>query len=120
MQNKRIDGKVFGAVVTDVDLNDLSGEVFVAIQRTFLDHGFLVFPGQFLDEQQSAAFGERFGPLEFGGAPLTNRRRAEDGSRSGDAFDFDSQVMRTNIGNEAWHTDSTYKPVSSNAPCCRP
>ena len=118
MQITRIEGKgsddrPFGAIVTDVDLNDLSGEAFGAIHRAFLDHGFLVFPAQFLDEEQSAAFGERFGPLEFGGASLTNRRRAEDGSRRGDGFDLDSQVMRTNIGNEAWHTDSSYKPISS-------
>ncbi|MFN0039204.1 MAG: TauD/TfdA dioxygenase family protein, partial [Burkholderiales bacterium] len=25
----------------------------------------------------------------------------------------DSQRMRTNVGNESWHTDSTYKPISS-------
>ncbi|MEC9473634.1 MAG: TauD/TfdA family dioxygenase, partial [Actinomycetota bacterium] len=24
-----------------------------------------------------------------------------------------SQLMRTNVGNETWHTDSTYKPISS-------
>ena len=28
-------------------------------------------------------------------------------------FSIESQRMRTNVGNETWHTDSTYKPISS-------
>jgi alpha-ketoglutarate-dependent taurine dioxygenase len=107
-----IEGKVFGAVVTDVELTELSDEEFATIHEAFLDRGFLVFPEQFLTPEQSAAFGERFGPLEFGGAPMSNMRRQDDGSM-GDIFDIDSQMMRTNVGNETWHTDSTYKPVSS-------
>ena len=31
----------------------------------------------------------------------------------GNVFDLQTQRMRTNVGNEAWHTDSTYMPVSS-------
>jgi alpha-ketoglutarate-dependent taurine dioxygenase len=112
MEISRIDGKVFGAVVTDVKLNDLSGEDFATIRQAFLEHGFLLFPDQFLTEEENSTFGERFGPLEFGGAPMSNLRRSKDGSL-GDLYDVDSQMMRTNVGNEAWHTDSTYKPVSS-------
>ena len=44
--------------------------------------------------------------------PLSNQERHRDG-RLGEVFDIDSQRMRTNVGNEAWHTDSTYKPISS-------
>jgi alpha-ketoglutarate-dependent taurine dioxygenase len=107
-----IEGKVFGAVVTDVKLTDLGDSQFADIHRALLDHGFLVFPGQFLNEAQSAEFGSRFGPLEFGGVAMSNQRRHQDGTM-GAMFDFDSQIMRTAIGNETWHTDSTYKPVSS-------
>ncbi|MGF1595698.1 MAG: TauD/TfdA dioxygenase family protein [Acidimicrobiales bacterium] len=112
MEITTIDGKGFGAVVTSVKLSDLSDEEFATIHATFLDRGFLVFPGQFLTEAENIAFGERFGPLEFGAAPMSNQRRGGDGS-TGDVYDIDSQIMRTNLGNEAWHTDSTYKPVSS-------
>ncbi len=112
MEITRIKGKVFGAVVTGVDLNDLTGEEFGTIHRAFLEHGFLVFPGQNLNEEQSAAFGERFGPLEFGGAAMSNMKKDKNGTLGG-IYDFDTQMMRTNIGNETWHTDSTYKPVSS-------
>lgn len=107
-----MEGKTFGATVTDVDLRSLSDEEFAAIRAAFLGRGFLLFPGQHLDEEASAAFGRRFGELEFGGQPLANQRKHKDGTY-GEVFDLDSQLMRTNIGNETWHTDSTYKPISS-------
>ena len=43
---------------------------------------------------------------------MANVKRAEDGTL-GDVLDIDRQMMRTNVGNETWHTDSTYKPISS-------
>ena len=104
--------KVFGAVVTGVRLPALTDAEFSACKAAFLRYGFLVFPGQHLNEAQSSAFGERFGPLEFGGLPMANVLRQPDGSW-GDVVPLDSQRMRTNVGNEAWHTDSTYMPVSS-------
>ena len=107
-----ITGKVFGALVTDVDLGNLGDDQFACIKSTFLEFGFLVFPGQFLSEESSIAFGERFGELEFGGAPMANQQKLDDGSY-GEPFPLQTQRMRTNVGNEAWHTDSTYKPVSS-------
>ncbi len=105
-------GKTFGATVTGIDLRSLDDATFAAIHAAFLDYGLLVFPGQDLDEQASADFGRRFGELEFGGQPLANIRRRKDGT-FGDVLDVESQMMRTNIGNEGWHTDSTYKPISS-------
>lgn len=104
--------KTFGATVTEVDLRILTDEDFETIRAAFLEYGFLLFPGQDLDEQASADFGLRWGELEFGGQPMSNQRKHEDGTY-GEVFDIDSQMMRTNVGNEAWHTDSTYKPLSS-------
>lgn len=107
-----MEGKVFGAVVTGVKLPTLTDDEFTTMKAAFLQHGFLVFPGQFMTEEENIAFGERFGELEFGGAPMSNQRKSDDGS-IGDVYDVDAQIMRTNIGNETWHTDSTYKPISS-------
>jgi alpha-ketoglutarate-dependent taurine dioxygenase len=107
-----LENKTFGATVTGVDLRDLSDDAFAAIRAAFLEHGLLVFPGQHLDEQASAEFGRRWGELEFGGQALANQRKHKDGTY-GEVFDLDTQLMRTNLGNEAWHTDSTYKPLSS-------
>ncbi len=102
----------FGAVVTDVDLRKLDDDTFAEIKAAFLRYGFLVLPGQFLSDQENVAFGERWGELEFGGLPIANREKHEDGTY-GDVVALDTRRMRTNVGNEAWHTDSTYKPVSS-------
>jgi alpha-ketoglutarate-dependent 2,4-dichlorophenoxyacetate dioxygenase len=104
--------KTFGATVTGVDLRNLSDDEFAAIRAAFLDRGFLFFPGQNLDEEESAAFGRLWGELEFGGQPMSNQRKHRDGTL-GEIFDIESQMMRTNVGNEGWHTDSTYKPIAS-------
>ncbi len=107
-----IEGKGFGAVVTDVRLGCLSDGEFAAVKAGLLEYGFLLFPGQFLTDDENIAFGKRFGELEFGANPMSNRRRLDNGTY-GEVFDLETQVMRTNVGNEAWHTDSTYKPISS-------
>ena len=104
--------KAFGATATGVDLKNLSKAEFEELHAAFLVHGFLLFPEQHLTEQESTAFGERFGNLEFGGAPMANQKKHDDGT-FGKIHNLQSQIMRTNVGNEAWHTDSTYKPISS-------
>ena len=104
--------KTFGAVVTDIDLKNLTDNDFATIKRSFLKYGFLVFPKQFLSDGENISFGERFGKLEFGASPMANQPKMEDGTY-GKVFDIESQRMRTNVGNEAWHTDSTYWPISS-------
>jgi alpha-ketoglutarate-dependent taurine dioxygenase len=76
----------------------------------------LVFPGQHLDAAQQVAFARRFGAIErllpgstLEAVPLTNRR--VDGSR----IDDDDDAIRILRGNEGWHTDSSYMPVSAKA-----
>ena len=107
-----MEDKVFGAVVTNVRLADLSSDEFTAIKSAYLEYGFLLFPGQFLTDEENVAFCERFGELEFAASPMSNSEKDDDGS-FGKIFDMESQRMRINVGNEAWHTDSTYKPMSS-------
>jgi alpha-ketoglutarate-dependent taurine dioxygenase len=107
-----IAGKTFGAVIHNLSLAELTDQQFAVIHQAFLDHGFLVFPAQFLSEEENVRFGERFGELEFGALPMANQKQREDGSY-GDVIPLDHQRMRTNVGNEAWHTDSTYWPLSS-------
>ncbi|MGK0259370.1 MAG: alpha-ketoglutarate-dependent taurine dioxygenase [Candidatus Azotimanducaceae bacterium] len=104
--------KSFGAIITNVRLAELDDATFASIKAAFLEFGFLLFPDQHLTEAQNIQFGERFGSLEFGALPMANQEKHEDGSY-GRVFDLASQRMRTNVGNEIWHTDSTYWPISS-------
>ena len=107
-----IAGQGFGAVVQGIRLNQLQDAQFAEIKSAFLKFAFLVFPGQFLTDQENIEFGERFGKLEFGALPIANQTKHEDGSYS-EVISVKTRRMRTNIGNETWHTDSTYWPVSS-------
>ena len=104
--------KKFGAIATGLDLKNLGEEEFGQLHSAFLEHGFLLFPDQHINEEESIEFGRRFGELEFGGAPMANQKKHDDGT-FGKIYDLQSQLMRTNVGNEAWHTDSTYKPIAS-------
>lgn len=106
--------KVFGAVITNVKLAEIEASEFEQIKNAFLGYGFLVFPDQHLSDEENIQFGQRFGELEFGGLPLSNQEKHEDGTY-GKIFDLQTQMMRNWLGNEAWHTDSTYQPISSKA-----
>ncbi len=112
MQITPMAGKAFGATVSDIDVRNMSDVEFALLHEAFLEHGFLLLSDQHLTEAESTAFGERFGELEFGGLPMANQKKHQDGT-FGEIFDLQSQLMRTNVGNETWHTDSTYKPISS-------
>ena len=107
-----IEGKCFGARVENVNVRSLGDAELESIKAAFLKFGFLVFPGQYLNDEENIRFGELFGNLEFGGLPIANQYKNEDGTY-GEIIELDSQRMRTNVGNEAWHTDSTYWPISS-------
>ena len=107
-----VPGKTFGAVVTGVRLATLTDAEFKTVHEGFLKYGFLDFPDQHLSDAENIEFGTRFGELEFGAAPMANQEKQSDG-KYGRVYGIDTQRMRTNVGNEAWHTDSTYKPISS-------
>lgn len=107
-----MEGKTFGAVVTDVSLENLMDAEFPAIRAAFNQYGFLVFPGQFLSVEGNTAFAKRFGKLHYDAHPMANKVRREDGSY-GDTVPYQSQRMRGVFGNQNWHTDSSYMPISS-------
>ena len=107
-----IENKCFGASVTGISLPAITSEQFETVHEAFLEYGFLVFPDQHLSDDENIKFASRFGELEFGALPIANRKKLKDG-HYGKMLDVNAQRMRTNIGNETWHTDSTYQPVSS-------
>lgn len=103
-----------GAVVTGVDLANLSDAEWADIERAFLAHAVLIFPGQHLSEAAQIDFGRRFGAIEQLVAdreivPISNQRA--DGTLLKDD-EFGMQLMR---GNEGWHTDSSYMPLAAKA-----
>jgi alpha-ketoglutarate-dependent taurine dioxygenase len=99
----------FGAIVTGARLADLDDAQFAALYATWLEYALLIFPDQHLTREEQVAFAERFGPLEFGLAPISNVRK--DGTVRSDADDDD--VVKVLKGNMGWHSDSTYMPVQA-------
>jgi alpha-ketoglutarate-dependent taurine dioxygenase len=103
-----------GAVVTGVRLGALSAADWSDIEAAFHEHALLIFPDQHLTPEAQVAFAERLGEIEHlfgerGYVPISNRRR--DGSLLSD----DEPIMQVMRGNEGWHTDSSYMPLSAKA-----
>ena len=74
----------------------------------------LVFPGQHLGADEQVAFARRFGEIEvlfpgYDAVPIST----VDGE--GQVMAPDHPVMQVVRGNQGWHTDSTYMPVSAKA-----
>ena len=113
MQVSPVDATL-GAVVTDVRLADLGEGEWAAIERSFHEHAVLVFPGQHLSPDEQVAFARRFGDIEvlfagYDAVPISTVDQA------GEVLDPDHPIMQVVRGNQGWHTDSTYMPVSAKA-----
>jgi alpha-ketoglutarate-dependent taurine dioxygenase len=107
-------GATLGAFVSGVKLAALADGEWRAIEQAFLEHALLIFPGQNLTPEEQAAFAKRFGEIEYiaptrATVPISNRRA--DGSLLAD----EDPGMKIMLGNEGWHTDSSYMPVSAKA-----
>jgi alpha-ketoglutarate-dependent 2,4-dichlorophenoxyacetate dioxygenase len=110
---------VFAAEIGGVELaRPLPDEEFARIEAALNRYAVLVFRDQALDDAQQVAFSRRFGPLELTPVFAGQRRRlpAEFADISNLDADGalpaeDSARRRFNLGNQLWHTDSSFKYV---------
>jgi alpha-ketoglutarate-dependent 2,4-dichlorophenoxyacetate dioxygenase len=108
-----------GAEVRGVDLTlPVSPGVFAEIEAAFNRHGVLVFPDQRLTDEQQLAFSQLFGPLEvnpnYAGAKMRLRPDIADISNldaEGQVLARDDRRNLFNLGNQLWHTDSSFKRI---------
>jgi alpha-ketoglutarate-dependent 2,4-dichlorophenoxyacetate dioxygenase len=113
---------VFAGEVSGVDLrNPLTAEEAATIEAGMDRHAVLVFHDQDITDEQQLAFSRNFGKIEraVGG----NVTRDEDRRLSFDMADIsnldkDNKVMARddrrrmfNLGNELWHSDSSYRVI---------
>ena len=103
-----------GASVTGVPIGRLEERDWRTIEDAFHEHAVLILPGQHPSHAEQVAFGRRFGEFDplvaaTGRVAISNRR--PDGSLR-DAEDPLKQIL---LGNEGWHTDSSYMPISAKA-----
>ena len=104
---ERIDA-TFGAIVRGVQVRSLDAPTWAALHEAWLEYGLLIFPGQFLTQDEQNAFALRFGDLEFKATPISNM--GKDGQVHSEDGD---DVVKSRRGNEGWHHDSTYMPVQA-------
>jgi len=108
-----------GAQVRGVDLTRLMPpEVFAEVEAAFARYAVLVFPEQPVTDEQQLAFSRLFGPLEvnpnYAGAKMRLRPDVADISNldaEGRVLARDDRHNLFNLGNQLWHTDSSFKPV---------
>ncbi|MGB1190579.1 MAG: TauD/TfdA dioxygenase family protein [Pseudomonadales bacterium] len=91
-----------GAIVEQLDVQDITAEQLSRVQQLFLEHKVLVFPDQNLTPEAHMAFAEHWGqliPFPYGALPdypniipLKNRGKSKD-------------------VNQHWHSDMTYSPM---------
>ena len=105
-----------GAIITNINLADMDDASWTFVDDAFAKHAALVFPGQFLNENDQEIFSNHFGDLELlrgpdGGkvVPISNVK--PDGTIS----KKEEHVFKTLRGNEGWHMDSTYMPLAAKA-----
>src|SRR6476660_5976213 len=113
MQISTLDATL-GATVTAVPLADLTDDEWIEIERAFHEHAVLVFPSQNLTADEQISFARRFGAIEvlfegYDAVPIST----VDGK--GEVMPPNHPVMQVVRGNQGWHTDSTYMPVSAKA-----
>ena len=110
---------IFAAEIRGVDLREpLSQEVFAQVEAAFNEYAVLVFPEQPLSDEQQMEFSRRFGPLEtnpsYAGNKLRLRAEIADISNidtEGNIQPLDSPRRYFSLGNQLWHTDSSFKHV---------
>ena len=99
----------FGARITGLKLTEISEEAFTDLYQCWLEFGLLIFPEQFLTNEDQNNFARRFGELEFETVPISNVK-ADGTVRKEDDSDGIIQILKGNMG---WHCDSTYMPVQA-------
>jgi alpha-ketoglutarate-dependent 2,4-dichlorophenoxyacetate dioxygenase len=113
---------LFVAEVTGIDLTvPIPREDFRTIWDAFNEHQILVFRGQNFDDESQIAFSRNFGELETMLAHPGNDWNPGHISvmtnlgKDGNFLPLDHPAMIHRERNEAWHSDSSFKPVAALA-----
>jgi alpha-ketoglutarate-dependent 2,4-dichlorophenoxyacetate dioxygenase len=109
----------FAARIDGVDVTrPVDDKTWAPIRAAFEEHSVLVFHGQPLDDDAQVAFSRRFGDLEVtrsmnpaAGTPFARQSNLD--IRTGEVIPPDDRRMIYQLANMLWHSDSSFKAVSS-------
>jgi len=109
----------FAAEVGDVTLGKpLAAEDLSAVRAAFTKYAVLVFPDQEFDDESQLDFARHFGPLETTvfKAREDHKLRLHENLADVSNLDAEDRILKTddrqrlyNLGNQLWHTDSSFK-----------
>src|SRR5262249_15089691 len=109
----------FAAEVGDVRLSKpLAAEDLSAVRAAFTKYAVLVFPDQEFDDESQLDFARNFGPLETTvfKAREDHKLRLHENLADVSNLDAEDRILKTddrqrlyNLGNQLWHTDSSFK-----------
>jgi len=112
---------LFVAEVKGIDLRQTPGpELCAEIDRAMDRYAVLVFRDQQLDDDQQMAFGQALGPLEQDRATVDVHKMRLKHQQMNDIsnLDVDGKLLALddrrrmfNLGNQLWHSDSSFKPT---------
>lgn len=115
----------FAAEIADVDVaRPLAAADAAAIMQAFADYAVLIFPEQILTQEQQLRFAEYFGPLEhnlLGYNPDAEFRvnpalvDISNLTPGNEIWSADSRMRQFYLGNQMWHTDSSFKYLPARA-----
>jgi alpha-ketoglutarate-dependent 2,4-dichlorophenoxyacetate dioxygenase len=114
-----------GAQIGGLDLTKpVPPSTLAEIEAAFNRYAVLIFPGQPVTDDQQLAFSRLFGPLETNPIYAGEKRRRLTRPELSDIsnLDPDGRIMAFtntrrmfNLGNQLWHTDSSFKYVPARA-----
>jgi len=109
----------FGARIEGADLRrPLTAEEFTVMDAAINRYGFLVIPGQDIDDDQQMAFAARFGPIEQTRATVDVQKQRlkhfamndiSNLDEKGEILAADDRRRFFSLGNRLWHSDSSFK-----------
>jgi alpha-ketoglutarate-dependent 2,4-dichlorophenoxyacetate dioxygenase len=109
----------FGARIEGADLRrPLTEAEFAVMDAAINRYGFLVIPGQDIDDDQQMAFAARFGPIDQTRATVDVQKQRLKHSAMNDISNLDEkgEILAADdrrrffsLGNRLWHSDSSFK-----------
>ncbi len=113
---------LLGAQVRGVDLRKpVSPQDVAAITQAINRHAVIVFPGQFITDEEQLVFSRQFGKLERRTSYARDKERIEHEEINDISnIDYENRLLTPgdrqramNDGNLLWHTDGTFKHIPS-------
>jgi alpha-ketoglutarate-dependent 2,4-dichlorophenoxyacetate dioxygenase len=111
---------LFGAEVDGLDLRQpMSPDLVEAVDKAMDRYAVLVFRGQDLSDEQQMAFAKHFGAIELTRSNVdVDKQRLTKGMGDVSNLGVDGSILARdarrrmfNLGNQLWHSDSSFKPV---------